>query len=122
MVNGPVEIVSFPIEKWWIFPVRKLLVIYQRLYPMKSHSTTIFLWFSYGFPMGFPIFPWFSYGPRPDRGALGIRTFVRSFNEDCEWGEWSDWSHCGCEICGEDQQGTRNGTVKRFSREFLWFP
>ena len=37
---------------------------------MKSHSTTIFLWFSYGFPMvflwfsyGFPmVFPWFSYG------------------------------------------------------------
>ena len=55
-------------------------------------------------------FPWFSYGPRPDRGALGIRSFV-PFNEDCEWGEWSDWSHCGCEICGEDQR-----------REFLWFP
>ena len=32
----------------------------------KSHETTIFLWFSYGFPMvflGFPmVFPWFSYG------------------------------------------------------------
>ena len=23
---------------------------YQRVYPIKSHSTTIFLWFSYGFP------------------------------------------------------------------------
>ena len=22
--------------------------------------------------------------------------------KDCEWGEWSDWSHCGCEICGEE--------------------
>ena len=27
--------------------------------PIKSHSTTIFPWFFYGFPM---VFPWFSYG------------------------------------------------------------
>ena len=30
--------------------------------------------------------------------------------KDCEWGEWSDWSHCGCEICGEEPVSGR------------WFP
>ena len=42
----------------------------QRVYSIQSHSTTIFLWFSYCFPMVFLLFPygfpmvflWFSYG------------------------------------------------------------
>ena len=29
------------------------MLIYQRVNPIKSHWITIFLWFSYGFPMGF---------------------------------------------------------------------
>ena len=29
---------------------------YQRVNPIKSHKTTIFLWFSYGFPMKCVIF------------------------------------------------------------------
>lgn len=28
-------------------------------------------------------------------------------DRDCEWGEWSDWSHCGCEICGEDRKAQK---------------
>jgi len=28
-------------------------------------------------------------------------------DRDCEWGEWSDWSHCGCEICGEDRNAQK---------------
>ena len=33
--------------------------VYQRVNPIKSHETSIFLWFSYGFLM---VFLWFSYG------------------------------------------------------------
>ena len=29
------------------------MLVYQRVHPIKSHWTTIFLWFSYGFPMVF---------------------------------------------------------------------
>ena len=47
--------VIYPLIAWWIFPVRYVNV-YQRVKPGK---TTIFLWFSYGFPM---VFLWFSYG------------------------------------------------------------
>ena len=33
------------------WPFSKAMFIYQRVNPIKSHSTTIFLWFSYGFRM-----------------------------------------------------------------------
>ena len=39
---------------------------YQRVNPIKSHETTIFLWSSYGFPM---VFLWFSH-PFPSKVAL----------------------------------------------------
>ncbi|CAE7927083.1 SPON1 [Symbiodinium necroappetens] len=25
-------------------------------------------------------------------------------NRDCEWSPWTDWSHCGCDVCGEDRK------------------
>ena len=56
--NGPVEIVSFPINSMVIF--HSYVTVYERVnlhYPMVflyfSHDFPIFLWFSYGFPMVF---------------------------------------------------------------------
>ena len=34
-----------------------MLVMTKGLKTIKSHKTTMFLWFSYGFPMLFPCFP-----------------------------------------------------------------
>ena len=53
-------------SKYLIFPLKMVdlsiaMLVYQRLNiplnPIKSHKTTIFLWFSYGFPM---VFLWFT--------------------------------------------------------------
>ena len=41
---------------------------YIPLKPIKTHETTIFLWFSYGFPR---VFLWFSYGFHPEVVYLG---------------------------------------------------
>ena len=43
----------YQLSNWWF----SWGMVYY--FPIKSHSTTIFLWYSYGFPMGFL---WFSYG------------------------------------------------------------
>ena len=46
------------------------MLVNQRIKPIKSHETTIFLWFSHGFPMVFPHFPTFFQLPwRSDRSA-----------------------------------------------------
>ena len=49
---------DFPVEitiQFGAFPAS------HALNPIKSHETTIFPWFSHGFPM---VFPWFSHGTR----------------------------------------------------------
>ena len=43
----------FPWIKHDKLPFSIVRLIYQRVDPIKSHETTIFLWFSYGFPMVF---------------------------------------------------------------------
>ena len=45
MLNGKTHQLSMAINSM------AMLVITSRLYPIKSYETTIFLWFSYGFPM-----------------------------------------------------------------------
>ena len=51
-------------EREWIYPLKMVIFHsyvshYQRINPIQSHKTIIFLWVSYGFPMGFL---WVSYG------------------------------------------------------------
>ena len=47
--HGPVEILDFPIKNGG--SVHSYVSLPEVKYPIKSHKTTIFLWFSYGFPM-----------------------------------------------------------------------
>ena len=55
---------NMAIEMSWVFPLNMVIfqfviLNYQRVSSIKSHKTTIFLWFSYGFPM---VLLWCSYG------------------------------------------------------------
>ena len=46
------------------------VAVYQKVNPIKSHEITIFLWFSYGFPM---VFLWASIAPWPGPYAALLR-------------------------------------------------
>ena len=55
-----------------------MLVITRGSNTIKSHETTIFLWFSYGFPVVFLWFPTFGRFPkRPSDGSLGRAVLAR---------------------------------------------
>ena len=66
-------------------------MVYQGVYPMKSHEIPlnhhfpmVFLWFSYGFPM---VFLWFSYGfPHRYLQCLDLQLPCRSCRHKAQFG------------------------------------
>ena len=71
-------IVDFPMKSMVIF--HSYVGHYQRLNPMKSHETTIFLWFSYGFPL-----VWLPSDPFEE--PLGGSRSVGVFRIDHDWAD-----------------------------------